>query len=96
MPAAHRWPQLSSTSLPTEPKAEAVSAGTEPGLKVHPEVLAAMQEIGIDLSLGRTLRMIGDFSGLNVPLQSVISKYRRRSVRGTICRSFTLSLFFAS
>jgi arsenate reductase (thioredoxin) len=31
-------------------KAEAVSAGTEPGLCVHPEVLAVMQEIGIDLS----------------------------------------------
>jgi protein-tyrosine-phosphatase len=31
-------------------KAEAVSAGTEPGLRVHPEVLVAMQEIGIDLS----------------------------------------------
>jgi arsenate reductase len=31
-------------------QAEAISAGTEPGLRVHPEVLAAMQEIGIDLS----------------------------------------------
>ena len=31
-------------------RAEAVSAGTEPGLRVHPEVLAAMREIGIDLS----------------------------------------------
>jgi arsenate reductase len=31
-------------------KAEAFSAGTEPGPRVHPEVLAAMQEIGIDLS----------------------------------------------
>ncbi len=31
-------------------EAEAVSAGTEPGLHVHPEVLAAMQEVGIDLS----------------------------------------------
>ncbi len=31
-------------------KAQAVSAGTEPGLRVHPEVLAVMQEIGIDLS----------------------------------------------
>jgi arsenate reductase (thioredoxin) len=31
-------------------KAEAFSAGTEPGLRVHPEVLAVMQEIGIDLS----------------------------------------------
>ncbi len=31
-------------------KSEAISAGTEPGLRVHPEVLAAMQEVGIDLS----------------------------------------------
>jgi protein-tyrosine-phosphatase len=31
-------------------KAQAISAGTEPGLRVHPEVLAVMQEIGIDLS----------------------------------------------
>ena len=31
-------------------KAEAISAGTEPGLRVHPEVLAVMQEIGVDLS----------------------------------------------
>jgi protein-tyrosine-phosphatase len=31
-------------------KAQAISAGTEPGLRVHPEVLSVMQEIGIDLS----------------------------------------------
>jgi arsenate reductase len=31
-------------------KAEAISAGTEPGLRVHPEVLSVMQEAGIDLS----------------------------------------------
>jgi protein-tyrosine-phosphatase len=31
-------------------KAVAVSAGTDPGLRVHPEVLTAMQEVGIDLS----------------------------------------------
>ncbi len=31
-------------------KATAVSAGTEPGVRVHPEVLAVMQEVGIDLS----------------------------------------------
>jgi arsenate reductase (thioredoxin) len=30
--------------------AEAISAGTDPGNRVHPEVLAVMQEIGIDLS----------------------------------------------
>jgi arsenate reductase (thioredoxin) len=31
-------------------KARAVSAGTEPGERVHPEVQAVMQEAGIDLS----------------------------------------------
>ena len=33
---------------PTEGRA--VSAGTEPGQRVHPEVLEAMKEVGIDLS----------------------------------------------
>ena len=31
-------------------KAKAVSAGTEPGPRVHPVVLEIMQEIGLDLS----------------------------------------------
>lgn len=31
-------------------KARAVSAGTTPGDRVHPEVAAAMQELGIDVS----------------------------------------------
>lgn len=31
-------------------KARAISAGTEPGPRVHPEVLEVMQEIGVDLS----------------------------------------------
>ena len=31
-------------------KAIAISAGTDPGTRVHPEVLTTMQEIGIDLS----------------------------------------------
>jgi arsenate reductase len=30
-------------------KARAISAGTEPGARVHPEVLQAMREVGIDL-----------------------------------------------
>jgi len=35
----------------TDPqKARAVSAGTEPGPRVHPVVLEIMQEIGLDLS----------------------------------------------
>ena len=31
-------------------KARAVSAGTDPGTRVHPEVLEAMREVGVDLS----------------------------------------------
>jgi protein-tyrosine-phosphatase len=38
-------------------KAVAVSAGTDPGLRVHPEVLAAMQEVGIDLSNAKPQRL---------------------------------------
>jgi len=40
-------------------KARAVSAGTAPGTRVHPEVLEAMQEVGIDLS-GRTPQKLTD------------------------------------
>ena len=31
-------------------KARAISAGTDPGLRVHPEVLEAMRELGVDLA----------------------------------------------
>jgi len=31
-------------------KAQAISAGTEPGEQVHPEVVQAMKEVGIDIS----------------------------------------------
>ena len=31
-------------------KARALSAGTDPGVRVHPEVVAALREVGIDLS----------------------------------------------
>jgi arsenate reductase len=31
-------------------KAQALSAGTQPGARVHPEVVAAMKETGIDLT----------------------------------------------
>jgi arsenate reductase len=33
-------------------KARATSAGTAPGTRVHPEVVTAMREVGIDLSNG--------------------------------------------
>lgn len=38
-------------------KAHAISAGTGPGERVHPEVLATMQEIGIDLSHAKPQRL---------------------------------------
>ena len=38
-------------------RAQAISAGTDPGPRVHPEVLAAMQEIGIDLSTARPQKL---------------------------------------
>jgi protein-tyrosine-phosphatase len=37
--------------------ARAVSAGTEPGERVHPEVAAAMQEVGIDLSQAKPQKL---------------------------------------
>jgi len=43
-------------------KAEAVSAGSEPGLRVHPEVLAVMQEIGIDLSEAKPQKLTEDLA----------------------------------
>ena len=31
-------------------KARAISAGTDPGVRVHPEVIAAMREVGFELA----------------------------------------------
>ena len=38
-------------------RARGVSAGTEPGPRVHPEVLAAMKEVGIDLSTAKPQKL---------------------------------------
>ena len=38
-------------------KAQAVSAGTEPGTAVHPVVLEAMREVGIDLASARPQKL---------------------------------------
>ena len=38
-------------------KTEGISAGTEPGFRVHPEVLAVMQEVGIDLSAAKPQKL---------------------------------------
>jgi arsenate reductase (thioredoxin) len=40
-------------------KAIAISAGTEPGTRVHPEVVDAMNEVGVDLS-GERPRFLSD------------------------------------
>ena len=38
-------------------KARAISAGTDPGPRVHPEVVTAMREVGIDLSAAATSKL---------------------------------------
>ncbi|WZX23475.1 arsenate reductase ArsC [Myxococcus stipitatus] len=43
-------------------KARAVSAGTQPGERVHPEVQAAMAEVGIDLSGARPQRLTDELA----------------------------------
>jgi arsenate reductase len=43
-------------------KAQAISAGTQPGEHVHPEVVTAMQEIGIDLSTAKPQRLTGELA----------------------------------
>ena len=44
-------------------KALAMSAGTAPGARVHPEVVTVMKEIGIDLSDAATTRLTTDLAG---------------------------------
>jgi len=46
-------------ALADKSKALGISAGTEPGVRVHPEVLQAMKEVGIDLE-GVTPRKLTD------------------------------------
>lgn len=43
-------------SLADPEKARAVSAGTTPGPTMHPEVVVAMNEVGIDLSAAKTTK----------------------------------------
>ena len=44
-------------------KARAVSAGTNPGPTVHPEVVAVMNELGIDLSAATTTQLTPALAG---------------------------------
>ena len=43
-------------------KAHAVSAGTQPGDRVHPVVVEAMRESGIDVSANRPQRLTADLA----------------------------------
>jgi arsenate reductase len=43
-------------------KARALSAGTTPGERVHPEVVAVMREEGIDLSHARPQKLISELA----------------------------------
>ena len=44
-------------------KAHAISAGAAPAHVVHPEVIAAMQEVGIDVSAQKPQRLTDDLAG---------------------------------
>jgi len=41
-------------------KAHAISAGTDPGTRVHPEVVVAMREVGVDLAGASTTKLTPD------------------------------------
>ena len=55
--AAAFFEQLANPAL-----ARAVSAGTRPGERVHPEVVLAMREVGIDLSAARPRLLTQDLA----------------------------------
>jgi arsenate reductase len=48
--------------LASPQKATAVSAGTEPGTQVHPVVLDAMKEVGIDLSAAKPQKLTDELA----------------------------------
>jgi arsenate reductase len=50
------------TALADPTKARAVSAGTDPGPRVHPEVLEAMREVGVDLSDRKPQKLTDDLA----------------------------------
>jgi arsenate reductase len=44
-------------------RARAISAGTDPGPRVHPEVVAAMREVGIELTNAATSKLTPGLAG---------------------------------
>lgn len=51
------------SALADPARAVAVSAGTRPAARVHPEVVAVMRESGIDLSAARPQKLTGRLAG---------------------------------
>jgi arsenate reductase len=51
------------SALADPAKVEAVSAGTQPGDRVHPEVVDVMREIGIDLATKRPQKLTEELAG---------------------------------
>ena len=49
-------------ALAARAKARALSAGTEPGLRVHPVVMEAMKERGLDLSDAQSQKLTADLA----------------------------------
>lgn len=49
-------------ALAAPAKARAISAGTEPGDRVHPVVVDAMREVGIDLSAARPRKLTDELA----------------------------------
>jgi len=45
------------SALADPTKAEAISAGTQPGDRVHPEVIDVMREVGIDIARSRPQKL---------------------------------------
>ena len=51
------------SALADSSKARPVSAGTQPGERVHPEVVSAMREVGFDLSAARPRLLSAELAG---------------------------------
>ena len=49
--------QMAAAFAARDPNVRAISAGTEPGERVHPEVVEVMREVGIDLSAARPQKL---------------------------------------
>jgi arsenate reductase len=45
-------------------KAQAISAGTEPGSRVHPEVVVVMKEVGIDLTTAKPQKLTQELANV--------------------------------